>query len=140
MTNPTKNEVPKIKPLRSIFGNSIEYSNTTFTMNDDTQELANICTYTCDPGTHPYSDATQEPEYSFLSPQELEISKRLLQYDWEYPLDGYSISKEALKFENNPIDITEKILKFENDLTQIKNDLDDIKEAIMAINHKMDRY
>jgi hypothetical protein len=74
------------------------------------------------------------PAHAFLPP--LDIDERSDQYGWEYP----AVDEILCKFENNHIDITEKVLKFENDLTQIKNDLDEIKDAIMAINRKMDSY
>ena len=45
-----------------------------------------------------------------------------------------------MKCENKRIDIFGKISEFEDDLNKIKNDLDEIKEAIMAINRKMDNY
>ena len=97
----------------SDFENTYTDTDDTGTYSDALQELADTYTNTCDPGAHPYSE--------------------------RITIDDHSIS-EVFQFKNNHINITEKISNFENALTQIKSDLDEIKEAIMAINRKMDSY
>jgi hypothetical protein len=86
---------------------------------------------------HDYTDVLTDAQHAFLPP--LDIDERSDQYGWEYPMDSSPFVINTTP-EHGSIDILEKVAAFEKSIAEIKSDLDEIKEAIMAINRKMDRY
>jgi hypothetical protein len=104
-----------------------------FTYSDGTSIDAD----TLDAARMNYTDILTDEQHAFLPP--LDIDEKSAQYGWEYPLDSLPlIINDQPNYDM--VDILKKVVDLEKNVAAIKSDLDEIKEAIMAINRKMDSY